>query len=820
MAILQQIIGKYTSYLGWYGECGVTQPSHTFELKSNENIHAVYKTTGGDATAYAGSSPAWIQPPHVLHLVPGNSYWITLVPGDGVVEIENFTISDAEYDVTDPTSPTMTSNCSGVFPETTPSPSPSPTPTCQNRLVISRKQYDPTKGYTYDHPKARLEYCLDGVCTQEFNINSSSNTHTCWNFQHNPTDWIRVDSIPSTYTYEIKNVTDGNMCTLWVKVTSLATECVHASTPTRTVKVPVILLGWDTGNSDTSLHFNSSELRFQNGVMRYAKKQDLENLLNGEHYTWPLSNQTDVPTGSVSAAYSAMFHGQLKIKFEILPAGNSSNPDSNELNDYAYLIDDDYRNWGNHGTTFNPTDQIGNVYRPKLPSIMQHVSDNLKNQGINYKDDFEFWNFPCFLQAGFSASQIYSQYRHNYVWAHKSGFYHGGRLYIYQMNPFLYPLAENPTELQTIMSPGVICHETGHVFGPRDLYNSSSGRGIGNAGLMSTSRGYHYYSSAYRTWYAGRGDNPTSVMSWTKWKIQQRFELETNVVDITSTTTNIEVSPMLDENKLYRINHPSVDEQWWVEYHDSNAIGYNGLNLDIKLPESGLVILHQTKGKDVPVNTYTNTGPPAGNGVKTGYRPNNRRGESAWFISQEQRDGKFDRIAGQAEYNNDVYTEGDEFSPHTIPSSVSTTGIPSGIKIHNIRKTDDLKMTFDVTFLDEPDHKIVSVDYSNSSNPWESLDSTTRAFISNDGMPFKVTITTTGIADGTHIQMSVRPGYQDHTLSGTIYSDKCEIALDYDNFWQYTRRSNAGYPNFIHYRVDPDSNYGEAFAWNDFVTIT
>ena len=126
MATLQQINDKYTSYLGWYGKCGVTQPSHTFELKSNENIHAVYKTTGGDATAYAGSSPAWIQPDHVLHLVPGNSYWVVLKPGDDVVEIENFTLSDAEYDVTDPSNPTMTSKCEISVSEPTPTPSPTP----------------------------------------------------------------------------------------------------------------------------------------------------------------------------------------------------------------------------------------------------------------------------------------------------------------------------------------------------------------------------------------------------------------------------------------------------------------------------------------------------------------------------------------------------------------------------------------------------------------------------------------------------------------------------------------------------------------------
>ena len=177
------------------------------------------------------------------------------------------------------------------------------------------------------------------------------------------------------------------------------------------MKLPIILIGWDTGDTNTSLHFTSNPLLMGGSTKRYATKQDVENMFNGSGYTCSYAPSKARPTGSAKEYYKAISFSQLDLDFEVLPAGSDAKPSSNNLNDYAYMIPEDYRKSGH---------SAGRSYRRlrewMAKKIFPRVLANLKASGRDFYK--EFWSgVPLtFIQAGFSASSV-SKNRGDYIWS-------------------------------------------------------------------------------------------------------------------------------------------------------------------------------------------------------------------------------------------------------------------------------------------------------------------------------------------------------------------------------------------------------------------
>lgn len=314
-------------------------------------------------------------------------------------------------------------------------------------------------------------------------------------------------------------------------------------------------------------------------------------------------------------------------------------------------------------------------------------------------------------------------------------------------------------------------------------------------------------SGSYGNSIASSPHIPSFAISWTRDYLSNSRKLfDTEIVDINSSTNNIEIFPANDVNKLYRIHHPTTSDVWWVEYRTKESTG-KIVNFDKIISEDGLAIIHEGL-----------SGGAKSNRVK---QPSHRRGESGYYISVEQRDGKYETQYSERNISNDLYREGHEFGPHTVPSSVSRSGIPSGIKIHNIRKQNNGSMLFDVEYISEPNAKIVSVDYSwadtsKSPTSWERA----RWVESFNYDNLMVTIKTQNITDGTTINMNVRPGYiSAPSFTGQVSGNECVITFNGTQLDQITRESSSGMPNHIQYEVAPDQSNSDAFPWIDYVDV-
>lgn len=571
------------------------------------------------------------------------------------------------------------------------------------------------------------------------------------------------------------------------------------------IKLPVIIYGWDTGNTDTSLHFTSNKLQFENGSKRYCTFQDIDDMFNGTNYSWPALSGSKGVTGSVKEYYKSISFGQLDVEFVILPAGTTSKPSSNNPNDHAYLINDDWKKYGEYKNGSNNghrNDRYRDIHA-QFQRMFSKARLNLKMQGEDYDKMFPASAPLTFVQAGFSASGVSGTNRYNFIWAHKWSFYYSGRWRTYNVNPFLESMTGRDDQTKAAISTiGVIVHETLHAFGLPDLYDpTGAGTGINKLSVLASgSYGNASYTSAYL---------PSYALSWTRNYMVKNKLFETQNVEIRETTTNIEIKSTLDENKMYRIHHPTKSDCWWVELRTKNSEGKSGVNFDKLIMEAGLAITHEGNSGGASSN----------NGTRT---PANRRGETGYHITLEQQDGKFASQHGQRSISNDLYKPGHEISPYTIPSTVSRDGTPSGIKIHNITNTSNNTMKFDVTFLDEPNYKIQGVGY-NFENTSHAESSTNRTILKKNtyGANIIATVTTSQIADGTKIFMTAHGDSGSKSLGyGVVNNNKCEITTSTSDFTNKLRASSTPRPGHVNFKVDPDSNYGDAFVWNDYIRVT
>jgi hypothetical protein len=175
---------------------------------------------------------------------------------------------------------------------------------------------------------------------------------------------------------------------------------------------------------------------------------------------------------------------------------------------------------------------------------------------------------------------------------------------------------------------------------------------------------------------------------------------------------------------------------------------------------------------------------------------------------------------------DDFYKDGDELSPYTTPSTISQFGVHSGIRIHNIRKINN-EMLFDVEFIDEPNIKILSIDYSFSDKSfvntsigratWRKSDTTTDTTAS-------VEIITSGVDDGQQVTMEPWPAFNNGSVVfvGTVVNNSCTIIFDLSTFDDWTYSPSTERPirqNIIRFDVT-NSNGERAFVWNDYLLVT
>ena len=454
---------------------------------------------------------------------------------------------------------------------------------------------------------------------------------------------------------------------------------------------PVILINWQNLKFNVNLDFG--------GTTRVPLFSDVYNLLNDINYNYPGINDTE-PTGSVKTYYNAISHGQMNVQFDILNASITNPIPNNQLTDldsYAYEISNNYQDNG---------DANDHMQYPPAPALWSQLS-NAYNQAINNfggtndlitnynKFTSKYGNNlgVTFIHAGYGAENG-SNFT-DYIWSHKWVFIDNqlNALINYNINPFKNPTSGTPK----IVTIGVIAHESLHSFGVPDLYDIDyTSMGAGRSSIMAS--GSWGYLDPYSTPWL-----PTFANTWTRNELTSFFN--TNIITITSDKSNLILPSINLENKSYRIDHPDplVYDYWLIEYRTTT-----GFNRNLPNGINGLAIWHIN-----PSRTDNNNEIPI-----------HRRGESGYMVGLEQYDGSFNLESGDSSQGGDIwpiwpnYTT-KEFSPYTVPSTVSSSGIPSGIKLYNIALMGN-DVQFDVTFLPlNPQKQISNISYSNFNTTYQ-----------------------------------------------------------------------------------------------------
>ena len=577
-----------------------------------------------------------------------------------------------------------------------------------------------------------------------------------------------------------------------------------------TIELPLILIGWDHTSSGKKMTFDSVldfDFSWNDEPSRVATMQDLEDLLNSDNsYHFPQLFEMN-PTGSVRDYYHAISHNQMHIKFKILPASSDeglSNPNSQTINDYAHIFDADYATFSHECINENK-----HTLHAGLNEAFIQVKNNMKANGEDYYSKYGYLPI-CFIQAGFSASVVGGC---DYIWSHKWSFFdtERARHANYNINPFKTQLTNSHGPDVLINSIGVICHESMHSFGLPDLYDTTRvGIGLGKTALMAS--GSWGNSDQHSTPWL-----PSYAISWTRYQLHKSGYMISRKIDVDSTTLNLRLKPVYEENLFYSINHPNGSDAWYVEYRTPNSPGLNNnMNFDRELPEEGLCIIHVSDKNESQTFVDNDDRTPA-----------HRRGESGYMISIEQRDGKFQfqRKSESRNIADDFYKDGDELSPYTTPSTISQFGVHSGIRIHNIRTINN-EMLFDVEFIDEPNIKILSIDYSFSDKSYVNTSIGRATWKKSDTIgdtTASVEVITSGVEDGQQVTMEPWPAYNNGSVVfvGTVVNNRCTITFDLSTFDDWTYSPSTERPirqNIIRFDVT-NSNGERAFVWNDYLLV-
>jgi M6 family metalloprotease-like protein len=447
----------------------------------------------------------------------------------------------------------------------------------------------------------------------------------------------------------------------------------------------------------------------------------------------------------------------MNVQFDILNAG-TTNQTPTTLNDYAHYID--ICGYVEYGTIFSNTTGYSKLHT-QLSIAYDQAIFNLNNQGISFEELYGDNLGVIFIHAGIGAENGDL----SYIWSHKSEFYSSklSKWINYNINPFQTPGSPN----NTIISIGVICHESLHSFGLPDLYDTDySSKGAGRSSIMASG------SWGYRTPNYSSPWLPSYANTWTRNKLNSYFT--TNIITISGNPkdicANIIIPPIGKINKSYRIDHPTRQDYWLIEYRTKYGFDRN-------IPNEGLAIWHISPD-------------PNGDSNNSEVPPNNR-GESGYKVALEQADGLFNLERKGDGQGGDIWTpnSGKEFSPFSCPSTVSNTGIPSGIRIYDMIQ-DGENMKFSVKFLDTSNLsvKINSVNLTNNNNS-------------------NLNVKTTGL-NGRNLIFKVN---NNNPTMIEVSNDKANYDLaQYSNFF------SNGF-NIVNINTDENDGLDQAFGWNYYI---
>jgi len=281
-------------------------------------------------------------------------------------------------------------------------------------------------------------------------------------------------------------------------------------------------------------------------------------------------------------------------------------------------------------------------------------------------------------------------------------------------------------------------------------------------------------SGSWGTDIYGTSWSPSFATTWTRRQLSSYFN--TNIIDISSTTNDLQLKLIYFENKSYKLIAPTnTNEYWIIEFR-------GGTNFDYRMNTIGLVIWHVNEN-------ISNNNTEA---------PSNPRGESGYKISLEQVSGEYNLERNIRREQQNVWIDGNEFTPYTTPSTVSSNGVPTGIKLHNIRINgsgndyENYTATFDVEYInpinESPKITDVSYNYNTSKN---------EIVIETDVSHGVITIT--------------ENNNPDNTISINISSNNTTI--DISTLISSAETNNTNGFNILNIKFK-DANNNEAVIWN------
>jgi hypothetical protein len=159
--------------------------------------------------------------------------------------------------------------------------------------------------------------------------------------------------------------------------------------------------------------------------------------------------------------------------------------------------------------------------------------------------------------------------------------------------------------------------------------------------------------------------------------------------------------------------------------------------------------------------------------------------------------------------------------PHTIPATTAFDGVPSGIKISNIRKTEHGSVLFDVKFLSEPGYKIVNIEYqSDSAQIQFHNNNRTQQYTEINASAsdlVKIKITTENVENGANVSIYY-PEFDLTIDSSPISNNECIINLE---SWQNSALFTGSRTEMriFSFKLLGDT-YADAFVYNDCVLVS
>ena len=425
--------------------------------------------------------------------------------------------------------------------------------------------------------------------------------------------------------------------------------------------IPVILIKWD------NLDFESSQLSF-NGNFRSGTFDDVNDLYNSEEdYNYPKNAPEDPYSGSVVDYYKAISHGRMSPNFEIINASSNETPTS--LDDYAHTISGNYAEYG------EKNDSNGNRLKPELLAAYNQA---VENYGIDNFNKLYGKKHVIFMHSGYGA-ETHVDNKLDYIWSHKWNFINDDNETI---KYFTYPYKKENNNITNIIPIGVIVHESLHMFGLPDFYDTDfSSKGAGYLSVMASGS---WGVNSQSPWL------PAFATPYTRSKLSRFFTA--NLIDINGTETNLSLPPISRTDKTYKLTIPDNPNEYWL-LENKKEEGF-----DRNLNDEGIIIWHVVESVANNRNEYSS----------------NDRGESGYKMSLEASDGLFnlERKKSNHTTRGRLWKPGQEFSPYSSPSTVMQNGNSTGIKVYNIRESGD-DMLFDVEYITEPEAKINTVTLDN-----------------------------------------------------------------------------------------------------------